>query len=237
MTVRLPGAAEQTTLLDQRSRLARKIEHAQIEIAFIEDVDGLIALYTHQHKMADGHARTATRVDGRKAFTTRARLCEEVVLEAIERRGVVEPIPAGVLAAVDADVRRAANEPRDTVISVDRAIGLLNGALDTLLVLVRVARADGRLRSGGQDVRVRRAVHRPRRCRAEHAPLGLRRERTEDPLVGGQQLGGGEMLGIDGRRGTHAFHQAALRIMCSGTRAAARRRKPSARSTRPDTMV
>lgn len=140
VTVRLPGAAaEQTMLLDQRSRLARKIEHAQIEIAFIEDVDGLIALYTHQHRMADGHARSATRVDGRRAFTARARLCEEVVLEAIERRGVVEPIPGGALTAVDADLRRAAAEPADTAISVDRAVGLLNGALDTLLVLVRVA--------------------------------------------------------------------------------------------------
>jgi len=140
VTVRLPGsAAEQPTLLAQRSTLARKIEHAQIEIAFIEDVDGLIALYTHQHRMADGHARTASRVDGRQAFTARARLCEEVVLEAIERRGVVEPIPGGVLAAVDADLRRAATESAGTAISVDRATGFLNGALDTLLVLVRVA--------------------------------------------------------------------------------------------------
>jgi hypothetical protein len=140
VTVRLPTAGgAQGTLLVQRSTLARKIEHAQIEIAFIEDADGLIALYTHQHKMADGHARAATRADSRKAFMARARLCEEVVLEAIERRGIAEPIPAAVLAGVDADLQRAAHETHDTVVSVDRAMGLVNGALDTLLVLVRVA--------------------------------------------------------------------------------------------------
>ena len=72
-------------------------------------------------------------------FTTRARLCEEVVLEAIERRGVVEPIPGGVLVDVNADLRRAAAESAVTASSVDRAMGFLNGALDTLLVLVRVA--------------------------------------------------------------------------------------------------
>jgi hypothetical protein len=44
-----------------------------------------------------------------------------------------------VLVGVDADLRRAAREPQDTALSIDRAIGLVNGALDTLLVLVRVA--------------------------------------------------------------------------------------------------
>jgi hypothetical protein len=141
VTVRLPTASpgERATLLTQRATLVRKIEHTQIEISFAEDADGLIALYTHQHRMADTHARAAHRADSRRAFKTRARLCEEIVLEAIERRGASEPIPAPVLAGVRADLERAARETDPTVISVDRATGLVNGALDTLLVLVRVA--------------------------------------------------------------------------------------------------
>jgi hypothetical protein len=44
-----------------------------------------------------------------------------------------------VLAGVRADLERAARETEPTLISVDRATGLVNGALDTLLVLIRVA--------------------------------------------------------------------------------------------------
>ena len=167
VTVRLPaaGPVERATLLAQRATLARKIEHSQIEISFAEDADGLIALYTHQHRMADTHARAAHRPDSRGAFKTRARLCEEIVLEAIERRGTscrgaytpgprgcaamgraawargvpAAPSASAVLAGVRADLERAARETAPTVISVDRATGLVNGALDTLLVLVRVA--------------------------------------------------------------------------------------------------
>jgi hypothetical protein len=87
--------------------------------------------------MADAHARSASRADSRRAFSARARFCEEVARQALERRGTVESIPAVVLAVVEADLEQAARQP--TLGSVDRALGFVNGALDTLLVLVRVA--------------------------------------------------------------------------------------------------
>jgi hypothetical protein len=140
VTVRLPAAgAERPALLAQRSLLARKVEHAQIEILLVEDADALVALYTHPHAMADAHASSASRADSRRAFRARARFCEEVAREALERRGTIESIPAVVLAVVEADLERAAGERQPTLASVDRALDFVNGALDTLLVLVPVA--------------------------------------------------------------------------------------------------
>ena len=111
VTVRVPTAgAERAALLAQRSTLARKIEHAQIEVLLVEDADALVALYAHQHAMADAHARSASRADSRRAFRARARFCEEVAREALERRGTVESIPAVVLAVVETDLEQAARE-------------------------------------------------------------------------------------------------------------------------------
>ena len=72
---------------------ARKVEHAQIEVLLVEDADALVALYTHQHAMADAHASSASHADSRRAFRARARFCEEVAREALERRASSSPSP------------------------------------------------------------------------------------------------------------------------------------------------
>ncbi|HET7875627.1 MAG TPA: hypothetical protein VFN71_08880, partial [Methylomirabilota bacterium] len=45
------AAAAAGALAEQRQLLRRKIEQAEIEIGFIEDVDGLIARYTERQRV------------------------------------------------------------------------------------------------------------------------------------------------------------------------------------------
>src|SRR6266545_7131724 len=81
----LAGAAEAGALAEQRQLLRRKIEQAEIEIDFIEDVDGLIARYTERQRVALDSARVEKDPGRKRAFDERARFCEVVINEALEK--------------------------------------------------------------------------------------------------------------------------------------------------------
>jgi len=137
----LAGAAgaEAGALAEQRQLLRRKIEQAEIEIGFIEDVDGLIARYTERQRVALDSARVEKDPGRKRAFDERARFCEVVINEALEKKQTVKPLPSGALNEILADLRLAAQEAKDTVASINRAIEIANKVLDGLILLAQVA--------------------------------------------------------------------------------------------------
>jgi hypothetical protein len=135
----LAGAAEAGALAEHRQLLRRKIEQAEIEIGFIEDVDGLIARYTERQRVALDSARAEKDPGRKRAFDERARFCEVVINEALEKKQTVKPLPSGALNEILADLRLAAQEAKDTVASINRAIEIANKVLDGLILLAQVA--------------------------------------------------------------------------------------------------
>lgn len=135
----LAGAAEAGALAEQRQLLRRKIEQAEIEIGFIEDVDALIARYTERQRVALDSARAEQDPGRKRAFDERARFCEVVINEALEKKQTVKPLPSGALNEILADLRLAAQEAKDTVASINRAIEIANKVLDGLILLAQVA--------------------------------------------------------------------------------------------------
>ncbi|HET8578212.1 MAG TPA: hypothetical protein VFO18_14025 [Methylomirabilota bacterium] len=134
-----PAGAEAGALAEQRQLLRRKIEQAEIEIGFIEDVDGLIARYTERQRVALERARAEQDPARKRVFDERARFCEVVINEALEKKQTVKPLPSGALNEILADLRRAAQEAKDTVASINRAIEIANKVLDGLILLAQVA--------------------------------------------------------------------------------------------------
>src|SRR5215470_1160105 len=126
-------------LAEQEQRLTRKIEQTVIEIAFIEDVNGLVERYTALQKAALASARIETDPVRQAAFEARALLCETVALEALEKKQQVKVIPPGTLDRILKELNSAAQQAKKTVASINSAIDITNKVLDVLIILAKAA--------------------------------------------------------------------------------------------------
>src|SRR5204863_220636 len=82
----------------QSKVVARKIEQTEVEIGFIENVNGLIQRYTELQREALDGARTESDPVRQKAFEERAALCRAVAEGALEKKQEVKPIPPRTVA-------------------------------------------------------------------------------------------------------------------------------------------
>jgi len=137
----LPVASgeERVTLAAQSKVVTRKIEQTEIEIGFIEDVNGLIQRYTELQQEALDSARTESDPVRQKAFEDRAALCRAVAEEALEKKQEVKPIPPGTLDQILKELNTAAQQAKKTVDSINNAIKITNKVLDVLIVLAKAA--------------------------------------------------------------------------------------------------
>jgi hypothetical protein len=141
VNARLAGGAGPDTeaLRGLQRTLDGKIEQTQIEIQFIENVDGLITEYTKRQQDTYAEAAAATDDAVRKRFEDYARFCEDVVDDALKAKQTVKPITEDSLNAILKDLGRAAQEAKKTVASINRAIEITNKALDALIILMKAA--------------------------------------------------------------------------------------------------
>ena len=137
----LPMASgpERVALAAQSKLVTRKIEQTEIEMAFIEDVNGLIQRYTELQKAALDSARSESDPVHQKAFEDRAALCEAVALEALEKKQEVKPIPPGTLDTILKELNTAAQQAKKTVDSINNAIKITNKVLEVLIMLAKAA--------------------------------------------------------------------------------------------------
>jgi hypothetical protein len=133
-----PGP-ERGALAAQSKVVARKIEQTEVEIGFIENVNGLIQRYTELQREALDGARTESDPVRQKAFEDRAALCRAVAEEALEKKQEVKPIPPGTLDQILKELNTAAQQAKKTVDSINNAIKITNKVLDVLIVLAKAA--------------------------------------------------------------------------------------------------
>jgi hypothetical protein len=130
---------ELLALAEQEQRLEKKIEQTEIEIAFIQDVNGLVQRYTALQSAAFASAKTEGDPIRKQAFEDRAILCETVALEALEKKQEVKPIPPGTLDEILKELNTAAQQAKKTVDSINKAIDITNKVLDVLIILAKAA--------------------------------------------------------------------------------------------------
>jgi hypothetical protein len=124
---------------EQAKQLAKKIEQTEVEIGFIQDVNGLVQRYTVLQNAALESAGTERDPVRKRAFEDRAILCETVALEALEKKQEVKPIPPGTLDRILKELNTAAQQAKKTVDAINSAIKITNQVLDVLIMLAKAA--------------------------------------------------------------------------------------------------
>jgi hypothetical protein len=130
---------ELVALDEQAKQLAKKIEQTEVEIGFIQDVNGLVQRYTVLQNAALESAKTERDPVRKRAFEDRAVLCETVALEALEKKQEVKPIPPGTLDRILKELNTAAQQAKKTVDAINSAIKITNQVLDVLIMLAKAA--------------------------------------------------------------------------------------------------
>lgn len=138
---KLQGATdgEKQKLYASLVAVSEAIEQCVIEIEFLEQPDELIKQYTRMQRDALSDAMAEKDQSRKQIFEERAQFCHQVAEEAGRRRGTLKAIGDGELQVVLDGVGAAANEAKNTVDSINQAIGTVNRVLEGLIVVARIA--------------------------------------------------------------------------------------------------
>lgn len=142
-SLRSASPGQKRRLLASLRATRRNLEQCSIEIGLLEDAGALIRKYTTLQTEALENAEGARRASERKAFEDRAEFCRVVVEEVIEVRTRLKPITDRQLERALGELSKAAQEAKDTVDSINRAVDIANKVLGGLILLARVAASLG----------------------------------------------------------------------------------------------
>ncbi len=132
-----PGDA---ALNRQRRELDSRMEQTEIELKFLGNPRALADEYTVLAQTALQEASAAGGdSETRDIFVRRADFCETVANEALRQMQQVPDLDTSTLQTIQGDLARAAREAKQTVDSINAAIGFANKALDGLVMLASVA--------------------------------------------------------------------------------------------------
>jgi hypothetical protein len=130
---------ERPPLRELQAGLDSKLRQVEIEIAFLTDPAAFRTEYIRRRDDALRSAQAETVEARKKALEAHAAFLDVVIDDALTTQQSVRPIDETSLRPILANLRTAAQEAKDTVQSINRAIGITNRVLDALIVLARVA--------------------------------------------------------------------------------------------------